>query len=423
MDTSTPPLKTIIIPMGPPHVKRQRTQPPNTVMGSSTKGNKKQDIPASAASSYVNADGVLIIPRTSPKVVKSVNAPVSALATPLPANTKTIELIDIRETRRAIIANWRGFTPAEIVRLHKLHYINLRSAAVMLSRLKQELGSLEDSPPDEEYLSKLCLSKKEYNEIRKLNQDVRKRGSLDVVTVSCGDAIVLQALQYITSSDPNLLFASLLVLTGARPIEIAKVAQYKTNLNNVQQHPAFWACQSKFAKRGTMISKYNECRDRPFLAPYWLIERALVIVRKRWPCRGFDNKQISRKYSTQWQKILAKAYTMLPGITARICRRFFACYSFHYFGKSVFVVGGESSQSSLNGYASWVLGHASLEDQVIAYSSLIIRPAPKLRLFEVGKNLKVIAESSPKMHIVKTGKSVLDKSAKSEQMIDHQLLA
>ena len=68
-------------------------------------------------------------------------------------------------------------------------------------------------------------------------------------------------------------------------------------------------------------------------------------------------------------------------------RRFLACYSFTLFGKSFFV-GGES-QSSLNGYASWVLGHSSLEDQVIAYSSLIIRPAPKLKLFELGKNLKV----------------------------------
>jgi hypothetical protein len=83
---------------------------------------------------------------------------------------------------------------------------------------------------------------------------------------------------------------------------------------------------------------------------------------------------------------------MLPGITARLCRRFFAVYSFNYFGKSVFV-GGES-QSSLNGYASWVLGHASLEDQVIAYSSLIVRPQPKLKLFELGKNLKVTEQTN-----------------------------
>lgn len=58
-------------------------------------------------------------------------------------------------------------------------------------------------------------------------------------------------------------------------------------------------------------------------------------------------------------------------------------------------MGGES-QASLNGYASWVLGHVSLEDQVIAYSSLLIRPSPKLKLFEVGKVLKV-AEAPQQM--------------------------
>jgi hypothetical protein len=54
-----------------------------------------------------------------------------------------------------------------------------------------------------------------------------------------------------------------------------------------------------------------------------------------------------------------------------------------------FLPCGES-QASLNGYCSWALGHATLEDQVIAYSSLIIRPMPKLNLFETGKNLRVI---------------------------------
>jgi hypothetical protein len=172
-----------------------------------------------------------------------------------------------------------------------------------------------------------------------------------------------------------------------RPIEVVKEALFQTKMNNKQEHQAFWACQTRFAKRGTMTSKYNECRDRPFLVCYWLVERALAIVRKRWPTKGMDNRQISRKYSSQWQKILTKSYPMLPGITARLCRRFFAVYSYHYFGKSVFI-GGES-QASLNGYASWVLGHATLEDQVIAYSSLIVRPMPKLKLFDVGANLKV----------------------------------
>ena len=133
-------------------------------------------------------------------------------------------------------------------------------------------------------------------------------------------------------------------------------------------------------------------RDRPFLVAYWLIERAVSIVRTRWPTRGLTNREISRKYSSHWQKILQKAYPQVPGITARLCRRFFAVYSFHYFGKSVFI-GGES-QASLNGYASWVLGHATLEDHIrslrTGYSSLIVRPMPKLKLFEIGANLKVV---------------------------------
>jgi hypothetical protein len=301
-------------------------------------------------------------------------------------NVKVIEVIDMKQTRREILANWHGFTAAEVVRLYKVHYPNLRSAAVMLSRLKGELASVEDPPPDT-YLSKLALNKQEYNDIRKMNSDARKRGAMDVVTISNGDAIVLQALMYITSSDPNLLIAALFPLTGMRPIEVVKEALFQTKMNNKQEHQAFWACQTRFAKRGTMTSKYNECRDRPFLVCYWLVERALAIVRKRWPTKGMDNRQISRKYSSQWQKILTKSYPMLPGITARLCRRFFAVYSYHYFGKSVFI-GGES-QASLNGYASWVLGHATLEDQVIAYSSLIVRPMPKLKLFDVGANLKV----------------------------------
>ena len=357
-------------PQPPRHVKRQQTQPPNVVLSSSTAraGNKKPDVLTVSMKPERHA---------SAKHTK-------AVAAPLPVNTKTIQVVDMKETRHAIVANWRAFTAAEVTRLHKAHYSNLRSAAVMLSRLKGELAALEDPPPDT-YLSKLALSKKDYNEIRAMNSDARKRGAMDVVTISNGDSIVLQALQYITSSDPNLLIAALFPLTGMRPIEIAKMARFQTNLNNKQEHQSFWACQTRFAKRGTMKSKYNEGRDRPFLCPYWLVERALVIIRKRWPTRGFTNREISRKYSSHWQKILQKAYPQVPGITARLCRRFFAVYSFHYFGKSVFI-GGES-QASLNGYASWVLGHATLEDQVIAYSSLIIRPMPKLKLFEVGANL------------------------------------
>ena len=137
-----------------------------------------------------------------------------------------------------------------------------------------------------------------------------------------------------------------------------------------------------------MKSKYNQCRDRCFLVPFWLIERALVIIRKRWPVKHLTNVEINRKFSSHWIKILQKAYPMWPGVTPKMFRRFFAVYAYHYFGKSTFLNGNQTS-SSLNGFASWSLGHATLDDQVIAYSNLVINPKPKLKLFELGRNLKV----------------------------------
>ena len=295
-------------------------------------------------------------------------------------NTMFIEIIDMKQKRRDILENWRAFMPKQIVEWHKQHYSNLRSAAVMLSRLKGELGALEDPPPDDKFLSKLALSKKEYNEIRVQNSDARKRGAMDVVTINNGDAIVLQALRYITDSDPNLLIAALFPLTGMRPIKIAKMARFQTTLNNKQEHQAWWACQTRFAKRGTMTTKYNECWDRPFLVPYWLVERALVIIRKRWPTKGgLTNREISRKYSSHWQKILQKAYQQVPGINARLCRRFFAVYSFHYFGKSVFI--GGASQSSLNGYAS-IVGSRPRDPR---------RPGDRLLVFDHSSNAQAKA--------------------------------
>lgn len=48
-----------------------------------------------------------------------------------------------------------------------------------------------------------------------------------------------------------------------------------------------------------------------------------------------------------------------------------------------------SSQSSLIGFASWMLGHNDLESQAIAYQSLVLRPVPKLKLLQLGKELRV----------------------------------
>jgi hypothetical protein len=330
--------------------------------------------------------GVLIIParRTNDSTnQKHERATVSTET----ASVMVIPSLDIKGTRLQIIGNWRGYTPATIVSIFRTHYDNQRSLAVMLSRMKKDLKALED-PPNEEYLSAIALSKKEYNAIRRINNDVRKRGAMSVHVVANADDIVLQAMQYMTSSDPNLLYCGLLIITGMRPIEIAKMAAFSTKLNNEQGERGPWfACQTKFAKRGTMKTAYNQCRDRCFLVPYWLVERALDKVRRRWTVKHLSNVEINRKYATHWGKILIKAFPQWPGITARLCRRFFAVYGYAFFGRSFFMEG--SSQSSLIGFASWMLGHADLESQAIAYQSLVLRPVPKLKLFHLGKELQV----------------------------------
>ena len=166
------------------------------------------------------------------------------------ASVKVISSLDIKGTRLQILANWRSYTPDKIVAIFKTHYENKRSLAVMLSRMKKDLKALEN-PPDDKYLTGIALSKKEYNELRKMNNDVRKKGAMSVQIIANADEIVLQALQYVTSSSPNLLFCALLILTGARPIEVAKMAAFQTKLNNEQGERSPWfACQTRFAKRG-----------------------------------------------------------------------------------------------------------------------------------------------------------------------------
>jgi hypothetical protein len=340
---------------------------------------------------------MIVIPAHPRRKSKSTN---STLVIPTQKNDGkviVVAVLDMKSTRSEILGNWRNYTPAKIVGIHREHYQNQRSLAVMLSRMKKCLNDLED-PPDDKYLSEIALSKKEYNAIRQQNNDVRKRGAMSVHVVSNADDLVLQAMTYLTSRDPNLLYCGLLLVTGLRPIEIVKMAAFATKLNNKQgEKDAWFACQTRFAKRGTMKTKYNQCRDRCFLVPYWVVERALEKVRHRWPVKHLSNVEINRKYASHWGKILVKAYPQWPGITARLCRRFFAVYAYHYFGTGFFMDG--SSQSSLIGFSSWMLGHADLEGQAIAYQSLVVKPAPKLKLFQLGKELN--SQATPKLKQIK----------------------
>ena len=377
---------------------------PASSTGNST-SSKRSRAAASAPASIANVridknsqeitptqSGILVIPAHS--TTHSTSSKHASLTPIESANVMVIPNLDIKGTRLQILGNWRGYTPTKIVGIFRRHYENMRSLAVMLSRMKKDLKGLDDPPP-EEYLSKIAMSKKEYNEIRRLNNDVRKKGAMSVSVIANADAIVLQAMQYMTSSNPNLLYCGLLIVTGMRPIEIAKMAAFSTKLNNEQGEKSPWfACQTRFAKRGTMKTAYNQCRDRCFLVPYWLVERALEKVRRRWPVKHLNNVDINRKFSTHWGKILVKAFPQWPGITARLCRRFFAVYAYQLFGRYFFMDG--SAQGSLIGFCSWMLGHASLDEQAIAYQSLVLRPHPKLKLMQLGKELRVKSRSSIK---------------------------
>ena len=282
-------------------------------------------------------------------------------------NVKVIPTLDMRGTKESILnGGWRSYKPSQIVALFRQHYSNLSTLSVMLSRFKNELSRIDPAPPPA-FLEKIKLQKKEYAEIRKKQTTVRSKGALNVQVISNADDIVLQALQYLVSNRAELNYAGLLILTGLRPIEIMKVAQFKT--------------------------KFNECRDRCFLAPYYLIEIALKRVRSKWPCKHLTNLQVNRKYQTQLGRIVTKAFPQWPGITARLCRRFFGVYSYTFFGRSGFFHEG-SSQASLAGHVHWHLGHAVLGDEVIAYQSLVIRPKPALKLFEVGRNLRIKSTKS-----------------------------
>jgi hypothetical protein len=170
-----------------------------------------------------------------------------------------VSLLDIKGTRSMILNNWRKYTPEKIVSIMREYYTNMRSLAVMLSRLKRSLAKSKD-PPDSQYLSQICLSKKEYAEIRNLNSDIRKRGALAVVVIANADLLLTQAMQYMCSDDPNLLYAGVLLVSGLRPIEAVKLASFSTTLNNKQgEHSAWWACQTRFAKR----QHENEIQSMP----------------------------------------------------------------------------------------------------------------------------------------------------------------
>ena len=296
-------------------------------------------------------------------------------------DVKVKPIFDLKKTKAHILANWSTYDPQKVVLVFLKYYKNLRSCAVMLSRFKKQLGALKPNVP-QEYLKQICLNKQQYADIRRKATEARQKEAVGVRVIENSDDILQQAIEYICSSDPKLLLAGIFPLTGLRPIEVAKIALFRTKLNNsVDQYSEFWACQTQFAKR--RISGFNDSRDRCFLVPFWLIERALEIIRKRWPCENLPNMQVNRKYATHWSNLLRRAYPMFPQITAKLCRRFFVAYAYPHFKSN------KGTRMSLNAFASHHLGHVCLADQVIANSSLCLEPAPTLDIFAIGRTLRV----------------------------------
>ena len=124
---------------------------------------------------------VMYVDTASPKTRKAKPAKL-LIPKETDADVMVVSLLDIKATRIMILNNWRKYTPEKIVTILKEYYTNMRSLAVMLSRLKKDLKRLPDPPNDElKFLTQILLSKKEYNDIRALNNDIRKSGAMSVV--------------------------------------------------------------------------------------------------------------------------------------------------------------------------------------------------------------------------------------------------
>ncbi len=273
-------------------------------------------------------------------------------------------------------------SPEEIVQGFRRRYANKRSCSVMLSRHKQKLK--QEKCHDAEFLKRLCLTRQEYNAIREMSLAVRQQDALHTHKLMVSDAIVARALRLLRSKDPKDCFCGLVVATGLRPVEIVKEAKFADKLLHEQEVPAYWACQTHWAKRR---NNKVAMRDRCFLAPFEVIKRAMRIVRLKWPC-NMTNVRINQTYATQWLAALRQRYDMLPGVTARMLRRFFASFVFYCFPTI------DTNLVSAVGCASHHLGHTVLADQVISYTNILLQPAPKLDIFKENSLLSAMSSAT-----------------------------
>lgn len=277
-------------------------------------------------------------------------------------------------------------SPEEIVESFRKRYVNKRSCSVMLSRYKQQLK--REGTCTAEFLKQLCLTQKEYTLIRELNQTRRQEDANNCQRFNNGDAIIQRALRLVRSENPKDCFCGLVVVSGLRPIELVKTATFAPTLRT-QHMPAYWICQTAWAKRR---DKFVEPRDRAFLCPFTVVKRAIDIVRKRWPCEALNNIQVNHQFSNCWLIAMRQRFKdLLPYITPRIMRRFFSTVIYHSFPKL------DGKLLSALASASHQLGHTVLADQVIAYSSIVVQPAPKINIFEENTLLDSIHKAACSM--------------------------
>ena len=292
--------------------------------------------------------------------------------------------LDITATKQHILANFSQYSGPQIVGLFRKQYKNSGTLSSQLSRFKSDLSNLP-RPPPESFLQEIKLTRKEYSGIRSSYQKKRAKEAHSVTVLPSADELVEAALAYITSDDPGLIYAGLCVCSGWRPVEILKVANVTFNLSDSSRiHPGHWLCQNKFEKRGNVKAEYAalQCRDKPFLAPAWLILRALKIIRLKWNVAVLSNQQIHVRYGTHMTNLIKKAFPFIMNISHVLLRRFYAAYGYIYFKD-------DFPRISPIAFTSHVLGHVILGDEAISYTSLQLHNAGALKLFEEGKKLKV----------------------------------
>jgi hypothetical protein len=238
-----------------------------------------------------------------------------------------------------------------------------------------------DPKPPAEFLSALKLNRKEYKSLHDAYREKRDEEGKNLRTIHDSDKLVQAALEMITSDNFRVLWPAAVILSGLRPVEILTV-KIKETPDTKHINSAWWVCISNWAKKGDPAAGRDFCVDHPLLCPAYLWIRAVRIIRKYFNKEPLTKREYSQRYSKYWLQLLRKGFPNLVKPTHVLFRRFYAKYSYLYFKHDFENVIGENS------FISHVLGHTSTEP-ALSYTNLDIRAAGKIKLFDLGRQLKV----------------------------------